>query len=159
MAAATWAYVVSLLTAQSPDKAVSALESGRIEEAIQTLSEILSHAPVDPDANYYLGLAYYRQGHNQEACPVLERAARLAPSNASVWNALGKSQVAVNDLQGATVSLGKRAHWLPPKATVAICTAVPSIASAATRRPASPSTDLCARPRLRTWPRCIVLWL
>ena len=113
MTAATWACLLSLLAAQSLDKAVSALESGRFEEAIQTLSEILRHAPDDPDANYYLGLAHYRQGRNQEARPLLERAAHLAPSNASVWKALGTSQVAVNDLQGAAVSLGKACALAP----------------------------------------------
>ena len=113
MTAATWACLVSLLTAQSLDKAVSALENGRFEEAIQTLSEILSHAPDDPDANYYLGLAHYRQGHNQEARSLLERAAHLAPSNASVWKALGTSQVAANDLQGAALSLGKACALAP----------------------------------------------
>jgi Flp pilus assembly protein TadD len=113
MTAATWAFVVGLLAAQSLDKAVSALEDGRLEEAIQTLSEILSHAPDDPDANYYLGLAHYRQGHTQEARPLLERAARLAPSNASVWKALGTLQVAGNNLQGAAVSLGKACSLAP----------------------------------------------
>src|SRR5579864_7174003 len=48
------------------------------------------------------------------ACLVSLMAAQSpAPSNASDWKALGTSQVAANDLQGAAVSLGKACALAP----------------------------------------------
>jgi Flp pilus assembly protein TadD len=113
MTAATWACLAGFLAAPGLDHAVSFLEAGRIEKAIQTLSEIVRHAPDDPDANYYLGLAYHRQGQIGKARPILERAVRLAPANAEFWKALGTVQVAGNDLRSAVVSLGKACALAP----------------------------------------------
>jgi Flp pilus assembly protein TadD len=113
MTAATWVCLAGFLAAEGLDRAVSALEAGRIEEAIHTLSEIVRQTPDDPDANYYLGIAYQRSGRIQDARPVLERAVRLSPASAAFWKALGMVQVAGDDLRGAAVSLGKACTLAP----------------------------------------------
>src|SRR4051794_973597 len=97
--------VFCLLAAQDVPSAVAALDSGRYADAAAALSEILRRAPDDPDANYYLGLTYFRDGRPKEARPLLERATRLAPSNFAAWKALGLILLGMNDAQGASVAL------------------------------------------------------
>ena len=99
--------LVSLLVAQDLPTAVSALENGRFGDAARALSEILGHAPDDPEANYYLGITYFRQGHPQDARPFLERATRLSPSKPSAWKALGLVLLGANDYRGASLPLQK----------------------------------------------------
>jgi Flp pilus assembly protein TadD len=113
MTAATWVCLAGFLAAQGLDRAVSALQAGRIDEAIHALSEIVRQTPDDPDANFYLGIAYQRKGRIKDARPVLERAVQLAPANAAFWKALGTVQVAGDDLRGAAVSLGKACALAP----------------------------------------------
>ena len=95
------------LAAQDLPTAVSAFENGRFEDAAKALSEILGRTPDDPDANYYLGMTYFRQGRPRDAMPFLERATRLSPSKSSAWKALGLVLLGANDYRAASVPLGK----------------------------------------------------
>jgi predicted Zn-dependent protease len=122
--------LISLLAAQDLSTAVSALENGRFEDAARALSEILGRTPDDPDANYYLGMTYFRQGRARDARPFLERATRLSPSKPSAWKALGLALLGANDYSG-------------PGRT-------PCLANMTKR--SSPSEKQCAQPRLRTRP-------
>src|SRR3982751_905009 len=103
-----------LFAMQDLPSAIAALENGRLDEAGKALSGILSRTPDDPDANYYLGITYFRQGRPAEARPYLERATRLSPSNASAWKALGLIRLGADDPRTASVSLS-RACALDPK--------------------------------------------
>jgi len=107
MSLAAYVGLIGLLWAQQLPDAVSALENGRFEEAAKALSEILRRTPDDPDANYYLGMTYFRAGRKEDARPFLERATRLSPSKPSAWKALGLVLLGANDYQGASASLGK----------------------------------------------------
>jgi Flp pilus assembly protein TadD len=102
-----WIGLISVLAAQDVPTAVSAFEGGRFEEAAKALSEILGRTPDDPDANYYLGMTYFRQGRPREAMPFLERATRLSPSKPATWKALGLVLLGANDYRAASVPLGK----------------------------------------------------
>ena len=114
MRVAVWFGLIGVLAAQDVPTAVSAFENGRFEEAARTLSEILSRTPDDADANYYLGMTYFREGRLRDAMPFLERATRLSPSKPAAWKALGLVLLGANDYRGASVPLGK-ACALDPK--------------------------------------------
>ena len=107
MRVAAWIGLISVLAAQDLPTAVSAFENGRFEEAAKALSEILGRTPDDPDANYYLGMTYFREGRPRDALPFLERATRLSPSKPSAWKALGLVLLGANDYRAASVPLGK----------------------------------------------------
>ena len=113
MRLAAWIGLAGLLAAQDLPTAVSALENGRFEDAARMLSEILSRKPDDPDANYYLGMTYFREGRPRDARSFLERATRLSPSKSSAWKALGLVLLGTNDYREASVALG-RACGLEP---------------------------------------------
>src|ERR1044071_5460896 len=82
--------------------AIAALESGRLDEAAGALAEIVRHTPEDPDANYYLGLARFRQARPKEAIPPLEQATRLSPSKPAAWKLLGLVFLGAGELQRAS---------------------------------------------------------
>src|SRR5205814_2048002 len=107
MALAAWIALFSVLAAQDVPAAISALENGNFAEAARALSEILLRTPDDPDANYYLGITYFREGRPKEARPFLERATRLSPSKAPAWKALGLILLGGDDYRGASVPLAK----------------------------------------------------
>jgi Flp pilus assembly protein TadD len=107
MALAAYIGMFFLLAAQDVTAAISALENGNFAEAARVLSQVLSRTPDDPDANYYLGITYFREGRPKEARPFLERATRLSPSNASAWKALGLILLGADDHRGASVSLAR----------------------------------------------------
>jgi Flp pilus assembly protein TadD len=94
-----------LAAAQDLSTALAALNAGRLEEAAGSLAAILRDKPDDPDANYYLGLARFRQQRPLEAAPFLERATRLAPSNPEPWKLLGLVHLGANDLKQASIAL------------------------------------------------------
>src|SRR5438552_2077896 len=104
MSLTAWIGLIGLLPAQNLPTAVSALENGRFEDAARALSEILGRTPGDPDANYYLGMTYFRQGRPRDARPLLERATRLSPSRSPAWKALGLVLLSANEYQGASVA-------------------------------------------------------
>src|SRR4051812_40350079 len=100
MAIVAGIWLVSLLAAQDLPTAISAFESGKFDDAVRGLSEILRRTPDDPDANYYLGITYFREGRPNEARPFLERATRLSPSKPQAWKVLGLVLLGGNDHQG-----------------------------------------------------------
>jgi Flp pilus assembly protein TadD len=107
MALAPWICLLYLFATQDLPTAISSLENGKLEDAARTLSEILQRTPDDPEANYYLGIAYFREGRPKEARPYLEKATRLSPSHASAWKALGLILLGAEDHRGASLSLTK----------------------------------------------------
>ena len=73
MSLAAYFGLISLLAAQDLPNAVSAFENGRFEDAARVLSDILRRTPDDADANYYLGMTYFRQGRPEEVRRKLKR--------------------------------------------------------------------------------------
>ena len=107
MRAAVAFFLVSWIVAQELPRAISALEAGRFEEAANTLTEVLRRTPDDPDANYYLGLTYFRSDRPREARPYLEKAALLSTAKPAPWKALGLTSLKLNDYPAASTALGK----------------------------------------------------
>jgi Flp pilus assembly protein TadD len=105
-AVSVWLFAF-LAVSQDLATAIAALEGGRLEEAAGALSEIVQQRPNDPDANYYLGLARFRQTRPKEAIPPLERATRLAPASPAAWKLLGLILLGAGDLQRASGVLEK----------------------------------------------------
>ncbi|HEY1341922.1 MAG TPA: tetratricopeptide repeat protein [Bryobacteraceae bacterium] len=106
--------LIGLLAAQDLPRAAAALEAGKFDEAVATLSDLLRRAPDDPEANYYMGLAYFRAERPREARPYLERATQLSPARAEAWQALGLALLKTSDYAPASLALG-RACALKPK--------------------------------------------
>jgi Flp pilus assembly protein TadD len=99
--------LIGLLAAQDLPRAITALDGGRFDEAITALQEVLRRTPDDPDANYYLGIAYFRSERPRDARPYLERAAALSPAKPQIWKALGLALLKTNDYPPASVALGR----------------------------------------------------
>ena len=59
--------VIGLMAAQDLATAISAFDKGKYEDAARALSDILHRTPDDPDANYYLGMTYFRAGRPKDA--------------------------------------------------------------------------------------------
>jgi Flp pilus assembly protein TadD len=94
-----------LAAAQDLSTAVSALDAGRLDEAAGTLAAILRDHPDDAEANYYLGLARFRQQRPQEGLPFLERATRLSPENPAPWKVVGLVHLGANHFKDASAAL------------------------------------------------------
>ena len=74
-------------------------------EDIPALAARVRQSPEDSNANYSLGLAYFRQQHLREARPFLERAAALSPKAPEVWKALGLVLLGLDDFAAAVEPL------------------------------------------------------
>ncbi len=61
----------------------------RENEAIEVLEKALEAAPDDPDANYWLGIAYQGIGNFEQAEYYLRRTIALSPEREEAYNALG----------------------------------------------------------------------
>ena len=99
--------LIGLLAAQDLPHAIQAFNSGKFDEAIAAFSDLLRRTPDDPDANYYMGLAYFRAERPRDARPYLERATALSPAKPEVWKALGLALLKMGDYPPASVALGK----------------------------------------------------
>jgi Flp pilus assembly protein TadD len=106
--------LVGLLAAQDLPRAILALDGGKFDEAIAALVPLVRRTPDDADANYYLGLAYFRAERPRDARPYLEHAAALLPAKPQVWKALGLALLKISDYPPASVALGKTCE-LDPK--------------------------------------------
>src|SRR5215475_2472435 len=104
---------IGLLAAQDLPRAIQALDGGKFDEAIAALSDVLRRTPDDPDANYYMGLAYFRAERPRDARPYLERAAALSPAKSDTWKALGLALLKTGDYPPASVALGKTCALAP----------------------------------------------
>ncbi len=72
---------------------------------IPALTARVRQSPEDPNANYSLGLAYFRQQRLREARPFLDRAAALSPAEPDVWKALGLVLLGLDDFAAAVEPL------------------------------------------------------
>jgi Flp pilus assembly protein TadD len=99
--------LIGLLAAQDLPRAIQALDGGKFDEAVAALGELLRRTPDDADANYYMGLAYFRAERPRDARPYLERAAALSPAKPRVWKALGLSLLKTSDYPSASIALGR----------------------------------------------------
>jgi len=95
-------------------QAVEDLEAGRLEAAEQKLNLVLGQAPDSPGAHFYLGVVRFRMRRFGEARQALLQAAKLAPTQARVWKALGTVYAAESDFVMAEEPF-RKACELDPK--------------------------------------------
>ncbi len=97
----------------SLSQAVEDLEAGRLEAAEQELNLVLRQAPQSPGAHFYLGVVRFRLRRFGEARQALLQAAKLAPTQARVWKALGAVYAAESDFVMAEEPFGKACELDP----------------------------------------------
>ena len=61
----------------------------RENEAVEVLEEVLETTPNNPDANYWLGIAYQEVGNLEQAEHYLRKTIALSPEREEAYNALG----------------------------------------------------------------------
>jgi tetratricopeptide (TPR) repeat protein len=68
------------------NNALALHQSGRLAEAEQGYRQALAVHPDHPDGLHLLGVLYHQAGYPQQALPLLQRAAQLAPTPANLGN-------------------------------------------------------------------------
>src|SRR5579863_9081030 len=71
------------------DEAYAHFNAGRLEDADTHLQFVLVDAPDNVEAWHLLGIVRFRQGRNDEACELLQRAAELPGATPEMHNNLG----------------------------------------------------------------------
>lgn len=89
------------------DQAAAALESGQLQDAERLLRAAIRAQPDDARAAGLLGVVLDQLKRYDEAGPLLERAAALAPGSASVWNNLGNHYLATANSERARAAFLK----------------------------------------------------
>ncbi len=96
--------------------AVTLLEGGRKDEAIEVLEKGVVAVPLDATLQYSLGVMYLNAGKVPEAKEALTRAETLDPANAEVLYQLGTIALNQNDIAGALARLEKYVALAPADA-------------------------------------------
>jgi tetratricopeptide (TPR) repeat protein len=85
-------------------RALSAHDAGDFDAARMAYSDLLSIDPLDPEANFFLGLVLLQTGAPVVADQFLGRAVILRPGDADSWNYLGLAQLQTDRGQAAVSS-------------------------------------------------------
>jgi len=96
------------MDANSLDEAYRHFEAGRLEDADVSCQFVLVDAPQNAEAWHLLGIVRFRQGRNEEACELLQRATDLPNATpemhnnyGAVLNSVGRLDVAVGAFERA----------------------------------------------------------
>ena len=92
--------------------------------AAEEFRKEIAVSPEFGKAYLYLGLTLRREGNNQEALPVLERAAALDPNSPLPYRALAAVQVSLNQYPAATETLREAKNRFPSEPAFAAQLAV-----------------------------------
>src|ERR1700751_3355413 len=94
-------------------QATDAMKAGRLDEAAQTLSSIVSTSPTFAEAHLNLGLVREEQGKNEEAIASFRKALALKPRLRGANLFLGVAQYRLNDLTNALAAVRKETLFYP----------------------------------------------
>lgn len=86
------------------DQAYAHFNAGRLEDADTSLQFLLVDAPDNAEAWHLLGIVRFRQGRNDEACELLQRAAELPGATPEMHNNLGAVLNAAGRLDAAVAA-------------------------------------------------------
>jgi tetratricopeptide (TPR) repeat protein len=86
---------------------VSALKSGRWDDANKRLAAAYKLAPENPDVNFLLGYLYYQKKELGRASQFLDTAANLSPGNVQTLSLLGRVSLEQQDYGRAVSNLEK----------------------------------------------------
>jgi tetratricopeptide (TPR) repeat protein len=97
---------------------ISALKSGRLDEAEKRLGSAYKAAPSSPELNFLLGYLYFQKKDFDKAESHLETAASLKPQDAKVLTLLGRADLEKKDYPAAQTALEQAVladaeNWLP----------------------------------------------
>jgi superkiller protein 3 len=96
------------------ENAWNLVASGKRQEAVSVLRQVISQHPRDPEARLLLGSIFAEDGKAAEAISEISEAVRLTPRSAVAHNALGEVFNTVGDLKAAREAFEKAAT-LDPK--------------------------------------------
>lgn len=110
-----WALTVVLSLMAQPDiaRGISALEAGRIEDAVRIFSAVIEKSPADAEAHRLLALAHLRAGRPAEAKQSAERAVQQSESNAEAWKTLALATVALGRMEDSVRPFTKACDLAP----------------------------------------------
>jgi protein O-GlcNAc transferase len=114
----TWA-LAGVLWAMAPSDlaaGVSALDAGRIEEAVQILSAVVEKYPANSEAHRFLALAHLRAGRSAEAHKSAKRAVQQSQSSAAAWKTLAMVIATGGRIEDSVVPFGKACDLSPEDA-------------------------------------------
>jgi len=94
-------------------QATDAMKAGRLDDAAQTLSSIVSASPTFAEAHLNLGLVREEQGKNEEAIASFRKALALKPRLRGANLFLGVAQYRLNDLTNALAAVRKETLFYP----------------------------------------------
>jgi tetratricopeptide (TPR) repeat protein len=99
-------------------RALSALKSGKLQEAQKYLDEALKIDPSDPNLNFLLGYLYFQKKEFAQAGTYLGTATSLNPHNAQALTLLGRTGLERQDYPAARSALEQAVladaeNWLP----------------------------------------------
>lgn len=86
---------------KSTQKGIELFENGKYELAKEFFEQIIEENDKDPQANYYLGMTYYKLGDLDEAIDYCEEAAELDDNNPKYHFQLG--QLYAEDIRDASI--------------------------------------------------------
>lgn len=101
------------MSADTFEAAASAARRGDYATAIDIANRLLARNPRDPNALQVLGLAFGRQGRNEEALAAFTQADAIAQNNPPVLNSIGVLLKERGDLAGARARLENAARLNP----------------------------------------------
>jgi tetratricopeptide (TPR) repeat protein len=103
------------------EKALHALQIGKLDETQTHLTRALAIAPDFADGNYLMGVLLLRQKESGKALTYLQKAVDAAPNHAPAWLALGQAAYLQRDYARAISSLEQSLREQPgsPQAPVA----------------------------------------
>ena len=79
----------ALTTDEALQEAISHHQRGELDTAEAIYAEVLQREPRRADALNFMGMLQYQRGEHERALELLQRASRIAPRHAPVWNNLG----------------------------------------------------------------------
>lgn len=92
---------------QAGDFMVSLARSGDAAAAAQVAEQVLSQAPLSPEAFNIAATVYALIGQQSRAASLFARCIALAPWHVDSWKAIGDTRFGVGDLSGSAVAFGR----------------------------------------------------
>ena len=87
--------------------AANALYRGETELALDTLEKAIANGLDSADISHHMGLALAKLGEDEKAVEVLKKAVQKQPALAGHWMLLGQSELKLNRLEDAKISLNR----------------------------------------------------
>ena len=110
--------IVSEKARKETKRAISALRSGKLDDAQKHLGAAQTSAPLDPGVNFLLGYLYFQKKDFAQASKYLGTVASINPHNAAALTLLGRAELEQKEYPAARLALEQAVvvdadNWLP----------------------------------------------